>query len=606
MSTSFAARSSPSKSCTPSPSTPRQESGTDRDSLQSQRAHGYATKDTGVEPSSLNADQRQTMLDTGTDGEEEADGEIVIAKDGISENRLHLFEIYSDGSQALVDLTDPIRSAPHDTPNKSFNTLSTFVGGTKVALRSRQQNKLNKMRGGRVPRISETLQADKSYDASATDNANAVWKLLNRPLEVTPGKSAFVYAFRDKDLDLVKIGWALDIEKRKKKLVKSCKITGGLIDVACSERVLAYKRLEKLIQQDLAPHRWFFGCDCRTDSSKGYVKHQEYFDVSNDVAKRTIKLWSDFIKQQYWEIDPLWTPVSEPDVSTRLKSFMSADSHRPFLFETHEDHDRRIQRWRNDLETEDATTAEPQRCLSGESAKPSLADRVPKSEIFDEDTKIGPLIKNTSQPAFRFGASLSSSNSVGAASNADCGAPRPATETLFDTNMFFESQSSPLAAMKKGNSGVVRPPDVEAHAGTESSSLPESRPGFIKQESHEVLPESLGNSTKITTPQKEFEVEIEDSARIIKHGPIDRNMAALLMEMLTKEARPLPARTISADLFQLRWPLICLAVFVLHSPYVPGALLFVMWSVFLPFFVAELRGWEMVEHMTGHHSDKLT
>ncbi|KAH0169069.1 hypothetical protein KCU67_g3221, partial [Aureobasidium melanogenum] len=550
------------------------------------------------------------MLDTGTDGEEEADGEIVIAKDGISENRLHLFEIYLDGSQALVDLTNPVRSALHDTPNKSSNTASTFVGGTKVALKSRQQNKLNEMRGGRVPRISETLQADKSYDASATDNANAVWKLLNRPIvfnsDVTPGKSAFVYAFRDKDLNLVKIGWAFDIEKRKKKLVKSCQITGGLIDVACSERVLAYKRLEKLIQQDLAPHRWFFGCDCRTDSSKGYVKHQEYFDVSNDVAKRTIKLWSDFIKQQSWEIDPLGTSVSESDVSTRLKSLMSADSPRPLLFETHEDHDRRIQRWRNDLETEDAITAEPQRCLSGESAKPSLADRVPKLEIFDENTKTSPLIKNTSQPAFRFGASPSSSNSVGAASNADCGVPRPAPKTLFDTNMFCVSQSSPLAAMKKGNSGVVRPPDAEAHAGTESSSLPDSRPGFIKQESQEVLPESLRNSTMITTPQKELEVEVEDSARITKHGPMDRNMAALLMEMLAKEAQPLPARTISADLFQLRWPLVCLAVFVLHSPYVPGALLFVMWSVFLPFFVAELRGWEMVEHMTGRRSDKPT
>jgi hypothetical protein len=56
----------------------------------------------------------------------------------------------------------------------------------------------------------------------------------------------------------------------------------------------------------------------------------------------------------------------------------------------------------------------------------------------------------------------------------------------------------------------------------------------------------------------------------------------------------LPARAISADIWQFRWPLACSIAFALHSPHIPAGLSFLMWSVFLPFFVAELRGWAVV------------
>ena len=70
----------------------------------------------------------------------------------------------------------------------------------------------------------------------------------------TPG---YVYAFRDRELDLVKIGFTeLPISKRLGQIKSACHV-GKPMDIVAGaglKAVLGYKRLEKLIQTYLQPH----------------------------------------------------------------------------------------------------------------------------------------------------------------------------------------------------------------------------------------------------------------------------------------------------------------------------------------------------------------
>jgi hypothetical protein len=627
MSTPFAKRASRNGAHTPSPRTPRHDSGT----------YQMSGSD---------------MLE-----EEYADTEEVTDKNGVSKSRMLYFERYPGDECGRVDLSCyGLEDVPCTTPRRDLNSQSDPRNGSSSSLNTRQQLLLDGMRGDRKPIISVTLHADKSYSSEPTDNAEAVRELLIRPLvlakDTNLGKTASVYAFRDVDLDLVKIGFAADVEKRRKALEKKCKIIGGLTLVASIEEVLAYRRLEKLIQQDLAPHRWFFGCHCGTSSSKGYTKHQEYFDVSDEVAQHTIKFWGDFVKQYPWGKNP--NEASEPrsSVSVKLRSnwfdlLATTDLHRPSKYEEHGDHDKRLQRWRDVLKMGDLKLAEPQEGLSSEDltptppgenirsslfsqdSKPGLFSQDSKPGLFSQDSKPG-LFSQDSKPGLFSQDSkpgLFSQDSKPGLFSQDSkpGLFSQDSKAIFScdaiessllsedvkpdprgkSTLQFQFGISPSAS----NDGDSKAP---SSGGTKSSSTPEPRHDSSKQGSHRKSSEKLTTPTEIKAPRSEPEVRLGNFALRsdyqvvgdIKHGSTNRSTSDLLMRMLANEARPLPARTISADLFQLRWPLACLVAFVLHSPFNPPALSFVMWSVFLPFFVAELRGWELAEKTMDPHFQK--
>ncbi|GAB7332415.1 hypothetical protein MBLNU13_g04225t1 [Cladosporium sp. NU13] len=82
-----------------------------------------------------------------------------------------------------------------------------------------------------------------------------------------------------------------------------------------------------------------------------------------------------------------------------------------------------------------------------------------------------------------------------------------------------------------------------------------------------------------------------NNATVLSASPVVQSMSELARCLLAKDVRPLPARAISADIWQFRWPIACSIAFALHSPHIPAGLSFLMWSIFLPLFVAELRGW---------------
>jgi hypothetical protein len=129
------------------------------------------------------------------------------------------------------------------------------------------------------------------------------------------------------------------------------------------------------------------------------------------------------------------------------------------------------------------------------------------------------------------------------------------------------------------------------------------RPVGIKQSTEEVAPTAQGDLERTHKPQSKvrpsdtvlsLSQKIPNSATMMSASQLMQSITELATCVLAKEVRPLSARAISADIWQFRWPLACSIAFALHSPYIPAGLSFLMWSVFLPFFVAELRGWAVM------------
>jgi hypothetical protein len=378
------------------------------------------------------------------------------------------------------------------------------------------------IRGERKELISTTLRTFRSPNPEVADNAEAVRQLLIQPGTLATKKdcekTGFVYAFLDCDLNLVKIGSTIDIAERQKALKKACKITGDLTVIAQSRRMLDYERLEKLIHQDLAPHRLCFKCYHGTSPPLKSVTHKEYFDISEEVAKHTLKFWCDVVEQHPWDYHSHEaSKLGESSVTVKLRSdwldhlklLETTNLHQPPKPESHGDHDMRMQRWHDALKIGGPQTAELQKCLS-------------------------------------------------------------------------ES------------------------AATEPLSMPESQHKSGKQGSYQTLPGRLPTPSKIEDFREGPNIRTESltlhplyqDTSLIKPDSSNQSTSDLLMKMLVKEARSSSARTISADLLQLRWPLICSVMIYYLWPYYPSAHSLVMCLTVLSSSVMDPAGRKLAESIT--------
>lgn len=115
------------------------------------------------------------------------------------------------------------------------------------------------------------------------------------------------------------------------------------------------------------------------------------------------------------------------------------------------------------------------------------------------------------------------------------------------------------------------------------------KPGSQQDHSTSEVSQHLPRPQPIDSKTHSCNQTLEETT--LSHDDLLRSLFAFAAKLLARETRPLPASTISADLWQLRWPLACLVIFALYSPHIPPALSLFTWSVFLLYFVAELRGW---------------
>lgn len=651
----------------------------------------------------------------------EYDKEEVIQKDQVSQPRMQLIEdkkdnlrtlvtISSDNarSQSMVDQTqsERVEQANRMTPNPAGGHSSSSPFTPKndalsvqhfydidLARRSSYEVHLKRSPGLRTLMTVTTISADPSYDKDVHTNEKAVRQRILEPFASkghnSPyGEEGFVYAFRDNELPFIKIGHARDLEVRKAQIERTCGFVESMSLVA-AVKVKAYKRLEQIIHQDLAPHRRFFDCACgESRNQNGFTRHQEYFEIDDNAALSTLQLWADFVERQPWESNP----------SLKQDTHLKSDWHAKILgpsrvepSETHEYHERRVQRWREFLGipapeskiekgnsispfalrstaqmhnadagptkifTPDYTPSKPPRSApenipeADKSIKSNLLFSQPQkrsSSLFEPtDRTYKPDSQTEShqwkldlpdrtkdcKPMFDGPPDSTASNvqtkSVPMAGQQSSQISSDMSKTQLDASVQSESirDKTPsavnglLSGLKLVDATVPQKPSVDRgqFADIQFSPVwkqPDESSGLTATPSSTMNSEHQNNKVNLTVGSdfsrahehhdkaQPIGAEFSPSQKAQKSGimmstrPHVQSMFELATFLLAKEVRPSPARAISADIWQFRWPLACSLAFALHSPYVPAGLSFFMWSVFLPFFVAELRGWTVADH----------
>lgn len=547
--------------------------------------------------------------------------------------------------------------------------------------------------GPRTLKTVNTLSVDRSYDKDIGTNEEAVRRQIMRPLmsrgdDVSDAKAGFVYAFRDNELPLIKLGRTTKaLETRKAEIERDCRFVKSMSLVA-AVKVKAYKQLEKIIHQDLAPHRRFFHCACgESKTAQGYTRHQEYFEIDDNAALSTLQLWADFVERQPWDVDPLRQQGNnlKPDWHFKMRVSSTVEP-----LETHESHDKRVKRWRDYLgihapETEiekgwtmspfalpsmtqkrnvDAGPAraftpdytpskpsrhtiedvveadesvKPERC-SSESPKRTSFSSEPTNLSFEQDRHSAGHRRKIDLPDRTIDSELMSNGPKNSTASNSRAKSVPAvgkqasrifsdmSETQLNASIHAENikDKTPsavnglLSGLKLADVPIARKPlfGCGQFSGIsfspfwklpdESSGSPAISSGTMSNEHqsdkvnlavesdfrtvHETLDTARPIDTESLSPQK-----AQSPVTMMITSTHVQSMFELANTLLAKEVQPLPARAISADIWQFRWPLACSIVFAIHSPHIPAGLSFLMWSIFLPFFVAELRGWTVAK-----------
>ena len=369
-----------------------------------------------------------------------------------------------------------------------------------------------------------TMKRDASYDRPPKVNEQSVADLLRKPLRYTKdGKLGWLYAIRDPDLELVKIGLTTAIrpETRLRGLCSSCKLSNDAYLIKDPDRVavLAYQRLEDLIHADLAPHRWYYDCACGLKRGKGLypTEHHEWYELSDEIAVQTIRVWRDFILQKpYGILQTGKLHHLQVKWAERIQNRAKVTSE-----ETHEDHETRLRRWRTIFQDYSEDAADSSSRKGQREEPPEMPEEV---GIKKEEQSIQPL---ESIPAFEGD---------------------------------MPSVDLPQASPPK--------PDIQING--EHWSVPTTRrssTGTFTRELEAGMLNSVGGQYGLT-----------EVLSTLKIG-------------LRKERKGLRYRTIHSDLIQFRWPLACTIALVLHAPYAPPMLSMLLWIVFLPLFMAEMREW---------------
>ena len=160
-------------------------------------------------------------------------------------------------------------------------------------------------------------------------------KIIKTDLPSMGQEQGTVYIFRDKDprrSNLLKIGMTRqEMTDRRTGVQRECNIV--LEYVYDTIPLSNYGRAEKLAQEELAYFRRPYTC-----SKLNCVRnHREWFEVSEDLAKRTVKRWTDFMREN---------PYGE-DKKLKEKWMVKINQMgRPGENEGMNDHDLRWRRWK--------------------------------------------------------------------------------------------------------------------------------------------------------------------------------------------------------------------------------------------------------------------
>ena len=106
----------------------------------------------------------------------------------------------------------------------------------------------------------------------------------------------YVYIFKSVSRNLVKIGKATDVARRKNQIKTGCQLE-DLDEVESDSYHVKYpERVEKLVHLELQNFRVKFICQ---HSQEIEQEHREWFDVPENVAVQSVRRWRDFVETAY-------------------------------------------------------------------------------------------------------------------------------------------------------------------------------------------------------------------------------------------------------------------------------------------------------------------
>lgn len=151
---------------------------------------------------------------------------------------------------------------------------------------------------------SQSLQPyDNSEAKEGTTLSEVIRKVIKKPLEgLECDKQGFIYIFwQPIAFGCVKIGLSKDVDKRMNQWEQSCQKEVTLCfprseeeEQLNSQPVPHIYRVEKLIQAELSERRKTTKCE----SEKCTRIHNEWFEVSNDVAIKIAKKWMNWMRMR--------------------------------------------------------------------------------------------------------------------------------------------------------------------------------------------------------------------------------------------------------------------------------------------------------------------
>ena len=613
-----------------SPKVPKFEHGIDSSTPGTSAGHGNVLQDSPIQDDhcqDVRAESGGSPSGSETRHVEEKDeDEEVISKDDVSKTRKRLLVVHDNGIRTLTQISGDSsmqHGATFGDTEKYPNTASARSGYFDMATavkhstendlltpekdpRRRQSSPHSTPREDAVklplklshsPRASTALVhllADESYEKPVADNEKSVREATGK-MSNSDSVKGLVYALRDKEFDLVKIGYTqCPLEECVKDMERRCKIIDGFVCIYRVE-VVACKKLKKIIQQDLQPHRWFIACECRTKNKKGYTEHQEYFGIDDNTAKKTLQFWSEFfIKQQPWgDLSPGTGAKLTEKWVTKLAMAPIFDTS-----ETHDRHDLREKRWRKVLdipilganELADVTTESVDTTRSTEFGTAAAVTM----DLSCEETPSKPprvLIEQSPEEVVHAKTQASLSVNLGTSSSGP-----PYSESLdyhydMDAQLPLRTKESTIdftARLRASKTSDQEEMYTDSWSGQSSQPAEGiSAPTGSSMGAHTNDAVATAHCDDAQPSQRRYNHE---SGRVA--DPLVPESALALTTMLvTNVVKAQSENIIFVDLWKLRWPLMCCVVFVVYSPYLPPGLTYLMWSLFLPLFVAELRGW---------------
>ncbi|KAK3631026.1 hypothetical protein LTR56_015973 [Elasticomyces elasticus] len=579
---------------------------------------------------------------------EAGDGDDASTLDAVSDTRKLTIrndgvKVHAGGSQSLDSTREGLEQATPSTKRNTFETptkptadfkplyeaYATSLSPTQSPHAARRNSSVS----GRSRPSTPTDPANLTpyvFEGSVTKNAQKVADVLMNwqgfTDKRTAGKEGWVYIVRDPKLDLVKIGYTQDcIDDRLQEIKSQCEATShewNIVEDLPPVPILAYKLLEKLVHADLAPHRWYFDCACGFKEGKKkvpwYTKHQEWFEITDEFALSTLQLWRNFLSQEPFELSKFGgKPQLEPKWHGRLLECLIPIAG---AGEEHHSHDLRLKRWSGLLDdtalksgqvavkgeevavkgeevavkSEEVAVKREEVAIKGEEVAIKIEDmqadtvgtnvKYDRSDVERECNAIGIAVKR--EPDFK-----EEKPSKQVPSPLVVTKPTPSIAIVPSTPLFgiagLASQNDPS---KTSILGIEEPAPAVNHEALEHHTVLDepSRPDSAKSTASVHPSGQFLSDHSILAPSTNATITAIEGRNM--HLDIDllfRDVTALLN---TKKPS-IPERTILEDLVSLRWPLSCLMAFALHGPYVPATLSVLMWTVFLPFFIAELRGW---------------